>query len=84
VSAVVWTFEYQDVPGHPEWQFRTGLGGPCWFVLLKHDSYTHVTIDFRGSVDARQATPEVVRWLLDNHPPLDSWVKPPPSAGGGR
>lgn len=75
-GGVAWSYNKQPVPGHDGWWFQIGLGGPCWLVVLDVDSYTGAHIDSRGVVDARHTPAEVLRWLLDNHPPLDSWVRP--------
>ena len=73
---IAWSYNKQLVPGHPGWYFQIGLGGPCWFVNSLEDSYTGIQVDRSGDVTARNVPRELVRWLLDNCPPLDSWVKP--------
>lgn len=71
-----WSYLCRPVPDHEDWVYRIGLGGPCWSAWLKSDTYTSVSIDQGGEVTTRNAPESVVQWLLDSHPPLDSWVKP--------
>lgn len=73
---ITWTCATQPVPGHDEWVFRIGLGGPCWCMWLKRDGYTSAQIGIHGEVTSRNVPVDVLRWLLDNCPPLDSWVRP--------
>ena len=70
-----WTHTRQPVPGHPGWVFFIGVGARAYWV--GHTGRYHYALIYHdGAVESCHVPAPVVRWLLDNHPPLDSWLPP--------